>query len=159
MDRVRIRPAEEADITQIASVHAEAFPRQGHSKEWISCQILARPMVQIFIAETEGKVLGYATWTEKSGFRPDAVIELSQIAVLADIRGQGIGEHLIRASLADVEAGITLRGDRVAALIVTTSADNRAMALYRRALGVEPVATIEDLFAQPEVALVRRKVI
>ena len=77
---MQIRSMRVEDLLNVAKVHREAFPRQLHSEQWISCNFNAYPRIRFFVAEDEGTILGYVQWIEKSGFRKEVVLELEQIA-------------------------------------------------------------------------------
>jgi ribosomal protein S18 acetylase RimI-like enzyme len=66
---VRIRRYSDNDLGAIADIHAQAFTRQGNSKEWITCNARASPRMRLYVAEFQGGVRGFILWTEKSGFR------------------------------------------------------------------------------------------
>jgi len=156
MTSFAIRRLAEADFDAVAEVHARSFTRQGHSKEWIRCNAQAFPRTRFYVAEDGGAILGYVLWTEKSGFRENAVLELEQIAVVAERRRQGIGEALILESLPDVVAQLADRGAMLTAVLVTTRTDNGAQRLYRKTLGAEVEATVAGLYSSDEVVMVAR---
>jgi ribosomal protein S18 acetylase RimI-like enzyme len=151
-----IRPFADADLDGAAGVHAQAFPRQQRSREWLACSARAHPRMQLFVAESAGRVIGYALWSQKAGFRAEAVLELEQIAVAPAHQGRGVGVALIRASLAAVVEHLAERGARLKSVLVTTRADNAAQRLYRRVLGAEGEATIAGLYSADEVLMVAR---
>jgi ribosomal protein S18 acetylase RimI-like enzyme len=153
---VRIRPCSEADLDAIADIHAQAFTRQGHSREWITCNARAYPRMRFYVAELEGEVCGFILWTEKSGFRDDVVLELEQIAVAAAYRRRGIGEALVVQSLPDVAKQLAARSAMVKAVVVSTRADNDAQRLYRKTLGAEIEASVPSLYSADEVLMVAR---
>ena len=146
------------DIEQVARVHERAFPRQKHSREWIECNFRAFPRMQYFAAENEAEIIGFIHWTQKSGFRPEVVLELEQIAVLPDRQGQGVGEMLIKSSLPEVSHQLKERNAIVKHIIVTTRADNAAQRLYWKTLGAEVEAVITNLYSADEVFMVARNV-
>ncbi len=94
-----LRPMTIRDLTGASKVHGEAFPRQTRSYEWLKCAINAYPRMLCYVATVEDDVGGYIIWTQKSGFRPEAVMELEQLAVRPPLQGQGIGKALIKQSL------------------------------------------------------------
>jgi ribosomal protein S18 acetylase RimI-like enzyme len=101
-------------------------------------------------------VIGYVLWTQKSGFRTEAVLELEQIAVSPEHQGRGVAEALIRRSLRAVADHLAGRGARLKSVLVTTRADNQAQRLYRRVLGAEVEATLSGLYSADEVVMVAR---
>lgn len=151
---MQIRMANEADLEEIAVIHAAAFVRQQHSDEWIKCNLNAYPLKRLFVVEIVAQIVGYIMWGEKSGFRKEAVIELEQIAVCHAHQGKGIGYALILESFEAVKHAIAARGAIVKSVLVTTRADNAAQRLYRKALGVGVIATIPALYSADEVIMV-----
>lgn len=152
---MKVRAFGEADLDAVAALHAEAFPRQGHSREWIAASARAYPRTRLYVAEMTD-VCGYIAWTEKSGFRAEAVLELEQIAVAEAHRNRGIGAALIGQSLRFVAAELATREARIKAVMVSTRADNAAQRLYRKALGAEVAATLPSLYSADEVIMIAR---
>lgn len=145
------------DLAAVAVVHAQAFPRQQSSLDWITCNAQAFPRMRYYVAVVDGGVTGYVLWTEKSGFRRDVVLELEQIAVLPDYQRRGIAEALIKQSLPHVTAQLEARGSMLNTIMVTTRADNAAQQLYAKVLGAKVEATIPHLFGVDEVFMVCRR--
>jgi ribosomal protein S18 acetylase RimI-like enzyme len=137
-----VRRLTEADLAAVAQIHADAFPRQKHSAQWVECNARALPRMRYYVAESEARIRGFVLWTEKSGFRDKVVLELEQIAVAPSEQRRGIGEALIRKSLPDIAAQLAERGAALNAVVVSTRADNQAQRLYRNALGAEVEATV-----------------
>lgn len=142
------------DLPAVARIHAEAFPRQHRSEEWIACNVRAFPRCRYFVAEVGGRIAGYVLWTERSGFRAEVVLELEQIAVARDVRRHGVGAALICTSLRNVVQDLHSRGSSLRSVMVTTRSDNEAQRLYRRVLGAEIEATLKNLFAADEVVMI-----
>ncbi|MDG6913393.1 MAG: GNAT family N-acetyltransferase, partial [Nitrososphaerota archaeon] len=78
--------------------------------------------MEYWVIESDGQVNGYILWSEKGGFREQAVLELEQIAVQKQVRGQGMGRELILRSLEEVEKRLHERGARLKLVEVTTGA-------------------------------------
>jgi ribosomal protein S18 acetylase RimI-like enzyme len=148
----------EDDLESVAHVHSKVFTWQSCSHEWISCNYRAFPRIQYFVAEEEGVAIGYIQWIQKSGFRPEVVLELEQIAVLPDRQGKGIGRRLISESLPMVEKNVALKGARIRHVLVTTRADNQAQRLYQMVLGANAEAKIPRLYSANEVVMISRDV-
>lgn len=154
-----IRPMGAEDLSRAAEVHAQAFARQTLSYDWLQCTLNAFPRMLCYVAIKENEtVAGYIVWSQKSGFRPDAVLELEQIAVLPTYQGMGIGKILIEQSLQQARKHLYNRGSMLKHVIVTTRADNHAQRLYKQVLGAEVEATITDLYSADEVIMVARNV-
>lgn len=153
---IKIRAMLPADLSATAVVHRSAFARQKLSIEWLTATLNAHPRFLCYLAEEQGKVVGYILWAQKSGFRDQVVLELDQIAVLPDLRGQGVGRALIDQSLPMVKAALAQQGSTLKHIVVSTRADNHAQRLYRDAFGAAVVATISDLYSADEVFMVAR---
>ena len=157
MEDLIIRTMTGEDLPQAAGVHKEAFPRQTRSEEWLECTFQAAPRMLCYVAIVRGVVAGYICWGQKSGFRPEAIVELEQLAVLPALQGRGIGTRLIARSLELVRGELADHGSRLKHVIVTTRADNfSAQALYKNLLGAEIEATITNLYSADEVFMVGR---
>ena len=152
-----IRKACTSDVAAIAQVHHASFPRQGDSVRWVSSTLAAEPRYLVFVVALDGRVVGYIFWSQKSGFRAEAVLELDQIAILPECRGKGLAERLICESLHSIETAFFSEGRTVKATLVSTREDNQAQLLYAKALGARPVARIADLYSAAEVILLARK--
>ncbi|UAX00013.1 GNAT family N-acetyltransferase [Halopseudomonas nanhaiensis] len=111
-----------------------------------------------FVAMHGSECVGYIIWTQKSGFRPEVVLELEQIAVAPDRQRNGIGRALIERSLPCVRAMLQQSQARVKHVMVTTRADNHAQKLYADVLGATVEATITGLYSADEVIMVARHV-
>ena len=147
-----------ADLSQAATVHKEAFPRQMLSYEWIECNVKAFPRMLTYVAKINDVVAGYIIWSQKSGFRLEVVIELEQLAVLPSQQGNGVGTALIRESLPSVQKQLSLRGSTLKHIIVTTRADNYAQTLYKKVLKAKVEMTISNLYSADEVVMIARNV-
>lgn len=155
---MKIRLMKKTDLENVAEIHKLTFVRQQNSLQWIQCNFNAFPRFLNFIVEKEGKIVGYIIWVQKSGFRPEAVIELEQLAVSSDFQGEGIGHKLITESLSLVKNHLSSNGSTLKHILVTTRADNFAQVLYKNTLGVEIETTIKDLYSNDEVLMIARNV-
>lgn len=153
---VKIRPADEKDVEGIAKVHSEAFLRQIHSYEWISCNFRAFPRIKYFVAELENEIVGYIQWIEKSGFRKEVVLELEQIAVIPSKQGKKIGTALIKQSLPVIKDQLVTRQSYIKHVLVTTRNDNPAQQLYAKTLNAKVETMIPNLFSSDEVLMISR---
>lgn len=156
---VQVRRMRQADITTVAELHALVFPRQTFSQEWIECTFRSFPMSQMFVAERDGKILGFLIWTEKSGFRKDAYVELVQGGTDPTYQGKGICTSLVESSMRMVADKIAERGAVLKTIIVNTRADNHfALNIAKNVLKAEPVAVVPGVFTADEVYLVAHNV-
>ncbi|MHA2937233.1 GNAT family N-acetyltransferase [Vibrio sp. RC27] len=147
-----------SDLEQTAQVHSEVFTRQTKSREWLQCNFNASPRFLSFVAVISDEVVGYIIWAQKSGFRPEAVVELEQLAVAPSFQGQGIGRQLIVKSLPLVKQTLAENGSTLKHIMVTTRADNFAQQLYKETLGAEVETTISNLYSADEVLMIARNV-
>ncbi|MGX9419040.1 GNAT family N-acetyltransferase [Vibrio sp. WJH972] len=147
-----------SDLEQTAQVHSEVFTRQTKSREWLQCNFNASPRFLSFVAVISDEVVGYIIWAQKSGFRPEAVVELEQLAVAPSFQGQGIGRQLIVKSLPLVNQTLAENGSTLKHIMVTTRADNFAQKLYKETLGAEVETTISNLYSADEVLMIARNV-
>jgi L-amino acid N-acyltransferase YncA len=67
---MNIRPLDRADLAASAQVHADSFTRQREPLAWVTSTSKAYPRFRYFVAESDGSIVGYIVWGEKSGF-PD----------------------------------------------------------------------------------------
>jgi predicted N-acetyltransferase YhbS len=153
---VTIRRMAESDIHPTGDVQQRAFPRQRECQLYVACNFRAYPRMQYFVAEQDGRIVGYILWTYKSGFRTEVVLELEQMAVDPDCQGQGIGKRLILESLPLVIEQMHEAGMRLRHVLVNTRVDNFAQKLYHDTLGAEIAATVTQLFSHDEVFMVAR---
>lgn len=155
---MQVRLMQKTDLDNVAEIHKLTFVRQQNSLQWIQCNFNAFPRLLNFVAEKEGEILGYIIWIQKSGFRPQAVIELEQLAVSPNFQNQGVGRQLITESLTLVNNHLSITGSTLKHILVTTRADNFAQQLYKSTLGAEIEATITNLYSDDEVLMIARNV-
>ena len=153
---------QERDLPAAALVHQSTFTRQGHSFEWLQCNLRAFPRYLIYVAkfdeQPESKIAGYIIWVQKSGFRPEAVLELEQLAVFPEYQGQGVAKTLILQSLPLVKQQLAKKNSVLKHILVTTRADNYAQQLYKKTLGAEVESIISNLYSADEVLMIARNV-
>ncbi len=156
---VQIRRMVETDIQTVADLHALVFPRQTFSQDWIACTFRSFPMSQMFVAEQAGKIVGFVMWTEKSGFRQQAFVELVQGGTDPEHQGEGICTKLVRTSLRMVADKIAERGAVLKSIIVNTRADNHsALNICKNVLKAEQVAVVPGVFSADELYFVAHNV-
>lgn len=155
---ISIRPMIEDDIVNVSLIHAECFPRQLLSSEWITCNFRAKPKIRYFVAEYKGNIAGYIQWTEKSGFRKEVILELEQMAVIPKMQKQGIGTALIMQSLPMIKVDLAQRNAMVKHIVVTTRTDNESQKLYLKTLHAKSEAIVTNLFSADEVFMIARNI-
>lgn len=149
-----VRGAGPADVPAIAAIHRDAFPRQRDSETWVRATLAASPRMLVYVLTRGDGIAGYIFWAQKAGIRPAAVVELDQVAVARELRGRGLGERLVRESLALVRGTLAANGQSTKSVLVSTRADNAARRLYEKVLGAKPAATIEGLYSAAEIFMV-----
>lgn len=156
LKNIKIRRMENQDLLSVAKVHKETFPRQTLSEEWITCNFHAYPRIRYFVAESEGIILGYIQWIEKSGFRKEVILELEQIGVMPSRQKNGVGSLLISESLKVIKEELKQREACIKHILVSTRRDNNAQELYKKVLKAQPEVVIHDLFSADEVLMIAR---
>jgi ribosomal protein S18 acetylase RimI-like enzyme len=149
---------EQKDLEEASEIHSKAFPRQCHSFKWLESSLNAFPRLFSFVATDEDLILGYIIWAQKSGFRPETILDLDQIAVRPKYQSKGIGKALIEDSLPLVKAQLTKQNSSLKHITVNTRSDNFSQKLYRKTLKVEVEAVIKDLYSADEVFMIARNV-
>jgi len=156
---LEIRPARGPELADIAGIGSESFTGlrpMAAAERWVRACWAAQPRMRYWVAHRDGGILAYILWVEKGGFRPEAVVELEQVAVRPSLRGQGIGGKLVRGSLDQLRSAIEAEGRRIKVIEVTTGSEQGAIEFYRRTLGAEVVAKVPGLFRGDEFILVAR---
>ena len=156
---VKVQPLEEQEIGQIVEIASACFGGmrdREKARDWVFCNFRAFPRMKYFVAREADSIIGYILWMEKGGFRESSVVELEQIAVKEDCRGNGVGSELVRKSLRHIQADMKKRGSKLKLIEVTTGTDNQAQSFYRKNLNAEPECIIRDLFKGDEVVMISR---
>lgn len=151
-----VRRMQQDDLAAAAEIHKQAFTRQRNSFHWLACNLVAYPRIIAYVATQDDQCVGYCIWTQKSGFRPEVVLELEQIAVAPDHQSKGVGAHLIIQSLQDVRSVLATHGSVLKHVLITTRADNAAQGLYTSVLGAKVEAVVSNLYSHDEVIMIAR---
>ncbi len=116
MNGLIIRPAEEKDAPQIAKVHVrtwqcaykgqipdsylDSLSVEKRTKGWKESLSKSEPETQTFVAESDGKILGFVSAGScKDKKMPPEIGELWAIYVDQDHMGKGVGSLLLKNSL------------------------------------------------------------
>ena len=148
-----VRQATFSDLEGIAAIHKNAFLRQTESVTWVKATLSAAPRLLTFVLTQDEEVIGFIFWSQKSGIRSSAVLELDQIAIAEQFQQQGHGERLIRDSFSLVAQQLAGQGQSVKSVLVSTRADNDAQRLYAKVFGARVVASIDGLYSSTEVLM------
>lgn len=146
------------DLNEASKIHEEAFPRQCLSYQWLESSLNAFPRLLSFIAIDQNSILGFIIWAQKSGFRPETILDLDQIAVKPEFQSKGIGRTLIENSLPLVKIQLAKQNSILKHITVNTRLDNFSQELYRKALKAEVEAVIKDLYSADEAFMIARNV-
>jgi ribosomal-protein-alanine acetyltransferase len=131
-----VRPARASDIDALLEVEKVCFETDRLSRRSFN-YFLSRARAELFVAETQGIVLGYGLVLFHRG---TALARLYSLAVLPEAQGQGIAHLLLEHSEE------TARAHDTVAIRLEVRADNdRAIALYTRQ-GYKPFQTLHHYY-------------
>lgn len=160
-DNIKIRRFKNKDIPLVSKIVSENFSQLKDIKKarkWVSCNFLSFPRTQYFIAELKKETIGYILWSEKGGFRQEAVFELDQIAVAEKFRGKGVGTSLISKSLLEIKKYLKKRKSKLKMILVSVRRENpTAQALYKKTLGAKVECIIKDYLRGDEALMISRQ--
>lgn len=155
-----IRQMLPSDIDAVAHIHTDAFPNDvdtyAQSQRWIYSKFLGWPVNRYFVAINKETVIGYILWVEMGGFRKNCILELEQLAVAKDWRGQGVGIHLIDESLMLMASMLAKEKRYIKLVEVTTGTTNEAQMLYIKALSAVIECTKKEFYDEDEVVMIAR---
>ncbi len=142
--QVRIRPLTEEDLERVLEIERASFSTPWYESTFRG--LLRRSDTDMLAADKEERLIGYAIcWTVTDQ------AELGNVAVAAEVRGEGVGKSLVHAVLERLQA----RRARECFLEVRES-NLVAQALYRQC-GFEVVGRRRRYYSNPaEDALVMR---
>ena len=150
---MNIRPATEHDLDSISQVYSECFPDERNHLLWIKSSFNSFPRGVYYVVEQQGVIAGYILWCVKNGFRDATIVELEQIAVGSQYAGAGLGRRLITDSFEKFKQHVEDTGNKVGAVMVTTTEGNYAENLYKSTLNVSRAAMLKGYASGNEVIL------
>lgn len=150
---ILIQNAQKGDLQDITKIHQATFIRQKDSYQWILSTFSAYPRYFCYVLKCDLQIVGYIFWAQKSGFRPEVILELDQIAIHPDFQGKGLSRILIIDSLKILQIELQKNEQTIKNILVNTSKDNFTQKIYQDVLAAKEVAVISDLFRLPEVYL------
>lgn len=153
---IEVRVAEKEDLPSIYGVYANCFPREKLHDEWVNANFSAFPRMRYYVAIVDGVMVGYALWSIKSGFRDKSIVELEQLAVVPECRGQGVGKQLLEQSFDQFKFYLKEKNIEIKAVYLTTRDGNSAESLYRKVFSVEREGIIKNYGSGDEVILFKR---
>jgi len=150
---MNIRLATEHDLDSISQVYSECFPDERNHLLWIKSSFNSFPRGVYYVVEQQGVIAGYILWCVKNGFRDATIVELEQIAVGSQYAGAGLGRRLITDSFEKFKQHVEDTGNKVGAVMVTTTEGNYAENLYKSTLNVSRAAILCGYASGNEVIL------
>lgn len=133
---VRFRRAREGDLDRIAQVEASSFAQPWRRRTFES--LLGRPSVDVVVAESDGRVDGYAVVRSTVGES-----ELANLAVSPARRGAGLGRALLREA---VEAA---RSRGATWIFLAVRASNAGAARLYRRCGFQEIGAQTSYYSEP----------
>lgn len=152
-------------LDQLVQIHEICFPDDASDdkeREIIFNSWNNPPIMQYWVASTndkqmtallpyptvryQTKVVGYVRWVEHGGIRPNAVIELEQIAVHHEYQERGIAPNLIDLSLEELANELKNGNRKIKLVYVSTGDNNSAQKLYKKTLGAEVDTKIHSFY-------------
>ena len=148
-----VQKAQQDHVERIVQIHGLAFIRQKDSYQWVISTLSAYPRFMCYVIHVEDQIAGYIFWAQKSGFRPEVILELDQIAIHPDFQGKGLSKILIIDALKMLQIELYKNEQVIKNILINTSQGNFAKKLYEDVLAAKEVAVIAGLFRLPEVYL------
>jgi ribosomal protein S18 acetylase RimI-like enzyme len=154
-----IRPATSSDIAGIAGINRLSFSGnkpEGMAEKWVTSHLNQGDAYHYFVDETDGKIVGYIGWEIKGGFaRAVPVIELEQLAVHPDTRGQGLGRKLIEETFVLMKQWVKTAQPEATKLkvFVLTKKDNVAAQAIYKTICPDPIEHTRNIYGSDEVVM------
>lgn len=154
-----IRRALQTDIATIAAINRQSFSGNkpaGVAEKWVESHFKQGDQYQYFVAEQNGQVVGYISWEIKGGFmREIPVLELEQLAVDVDSRGQGLGKALVRESIVEMKNWIKENQPKATKfrVVVWTKKDNIAAQRIYQGICNQGAKGEREIYGAEEVML------
>lgn len=154
-----IRVATPLDIAGIATINRLSFSGnkpEGMAEKWVTSHMNQGDAYHYFVDDAEGKIVGYIGWEIKGGFaRVVPVIELEQLAVHPDQRGQGLGKKLIEETFAMMKQWVKTAQPEAAKLkvFVLTKKDNTAAQAIYKTICPDPIEHTRNIYGSDEVVM------
>lgn len=95
-----LRPARESDLAVIMEIERSCFGGDAWSKSAMLSELIA-PHTKYFVFESDGLIIGYAGLSKLAASK---TADVQTIAVIAAMRGKGIGKKLMQRLLSEASA-------------------------------------------------------
>ena len=136
MADLTFRNASPADINALVRLENRCFDEDRISRRSFR-RFIDMPRDRVILAESDGELVGYSLVLMKANTR---LARIYSIAVAPTMRGQGLGEKLVRES--ERQAA---KADRIVMRLEVRTDNHGAIALYRR-LGYRQFGTYRDYY-------------
>jgi ribosomal protein S18 acetylase RimI-like enzyme len=122
---VKIREAKEEEIEEIAEICRDEIYDE-LPLEWVMDWLKSYkyPYLQFFVAEKDGRLVGFSGWSLYDRYGSQLMWELSFIAVKDDYKRKGIGRKLIWEALEEVRRNWQVKGLRSVMMVTETEEEN-----------------------------------
>lgn len=134
-----IRRATEKDLAFIANMNRQGFSGnkpEGMAEKWVGCHFAQGDQYHYFVFEQDGKAVGYISWEIRGGFaRAVPVIELEQMGVDENYRGQGIGTKLLQETFEIMKSWIhehQPEAKQMRVMVWCLKGNDKALAIYEK---------------------------
>ncbi len=146
---VEIREASPSDLDALVDLENICFETDRVSRRSFR-RFLDRPTARLVVAESRGKVVGYALILLRSG---TALARLYSLAIDPVCRGQGLSKRLLSAS-----EDAAFKEDRIVLRLEVREDNGPAIGLYRQA-GYHPCGEVPDYYEDGGKALRMEKLL
>lgn len=134
-----IRKATQHDLPLIANMNRQGFSGnkpEGMAEKWVSSHFAQGDQYHYFVFEQDAKAVGYISWEVRGGFaRGVPVIELDQLGVDENYRGQGIGTMLMSETFEMMKAWIKQQqpgAKEMRVMVWCLKGNDKALAIYEK---------------------------
>lgn len=149
VERIRQKEFPPEVLQGLVEIHRDCFPRDVLKEEDRAVLLQSwnnPPVMNYWILREKAKIVAYIRWVEHGGIRSDAIIELEQIGVHQDHRGQKLGTRIIDDSLYELALFLHQTNRRIKLVYLTTAINNFAQKLYQKTLGTLEISSIPSFY-------------
>jgi len=149
IELTKIREMKDGEIEEIAKIARDEVFGELSSKEM---EDLLRkrgeyPYLQHFVAEENGTIIGFISWSFWDRWDKDIILEISLLAVKRDFQRKGIGKRLIEHSFRSVKAYWQKQGLNIVMLRTETDEANKtAQRFYEKILKPSQKFVVPDVW-------------
>ena len=133
--RMKVRTLRPIEFPKIAKIARDEIYEKLTYKQvetWLKSSG-SLPSTLHFLAEENGKIIGFITWTYYDRYGKQIILEISWLAVAKEYQGQGCGEQLIKESFKQLQD--RWKELEVVAIVVDADEENKEVrGFYRKVL-------------------------